>query len=218
MVLVDTGADGLAPTTGKLVPNLKKEDIFPGDIDTVILTHGHPDHIGGNIDSDGKPTFPNARYIMWKDEWDFWTSKPNLKELKIDEHLKELLITYANKNLLPLQDRIDLVDQEKEVVTGIKVIKAHGHTPGHIAVAITENNERLLYSSDAVLLQIHLEHPNWYAAVDFTPKQAITTRQRLLDRAAVEKSMILAFHFPFPGLGYVIRKGEGWEWNPISTF
>ncbi|MDY6932128.1 MAG: MBL fold metallo-hydrolase, partial [Halobacteriota archaeon] len=85
-VLVDTGADGLGPNTGKILQNLKARGIAPEDIDTVIITHGHPDHIGGNTDTEGKPAFPKARYVMWKDEWDFWTSEQ--AELQLDEHSK----------------------------------------------------------------------------------------------------------------------------------
>jgi glyoxylase-like metal-dependent hydrolase (beta-lactamase superfamily II) len=83
-VLVDTGAGALAPTTGKLVPRLQAEGISPDEIDIVILTHGHPDHIGRNIDSEGRPSFSNARYIIWKGEWDFWTSSPDLAEMDVD--------------------------------------------------------------------------------------------------------------------------------------
>ncbi len=217
LVLVDTGAGRLEPTTGKLIPNLKAEGIAPEDIDTVILTHGHPDHIGGNVDSEGKPAFPNARYIMWKDEWNFWTSEPNLAELKVNEHIKKLLITFARNNLPPIQDQLDLVDHETEIVPGIRAVAAPGHTPGHMAVAIASDSEQLLYISDAVLHPIHLEQPDWYAAVDFAPQQVVTTRRRLLNLAAAEKALVLAFHFPFPSLGYVVQKEEGWQWQPVET-
>jgi len=215
LVLVDTGAGDMEPTTGKLIPNLRAEGIEPEDIDTVILTHAHPDHIGGNIDSEGKPAFRNARYIMWEDEWDFWISRPNLAALDISESGKEWFIRYARDHLLPIQNQLDLADHEMEIVHGIRTVAALGHTPGHMAVSITSNNEQLLYISDAVIHPIHLEQPNWYTKYDLAPEQVITTRHLLLDRAATEKALVLAFHFPFPGLGYVIQKGEGWRWQPI---
>jgi len=215
-VLVDTGADGLAPSTGRLLQNLQAEGIAPKDIDTVILTHGHPDHIGGNTDAEGKLVFPNARYVMWKDEWDFWTSEQ--AELKLDEHVREVLVKSARKNLPPIQDQLDLVDHETEILPGIWAVAAPGHTPGHMALAISSGGEQLLCISDAVLHPIHVEQPEWYAAaVDFAPEQVEATRRRLLNRAAADKSLVLAFHFPFPGLGHVVQKGEGWHWQPIET-
>jgi hypothetical protein len=86
-----------------------------------------------------------------------------------------------------------------------------------MAVAISSDSKQLLHISDAVLLEIHIEHPNWYASVDFAPEKAIATRRWLLDLAATKKSLVLATHFPFPGLGYVTRKEEGWQWHPIKT-
>ena len=217
-VLVDTGGGaGLLTSVGKLLPNLQAEEIKALDIDTVILTHGHPDHIGGNTDAEGKPVFSNARYVMWKDEWEFWTSDPDLAQLKVGEDLKQLMLALARKNLPPIQGQLYLVDRETEILPGIHAISAPGHTPGHMALTISSGSEQLLYISDAVLYPIHLEQPDWYPAFDLAPEQAMATRRQLLDRVATEEALVIACHFPFPGLGHVIQKGEAWWWQAIET-
>jgi glyoxylase-like metal-dependent hydrolase (beta-lactamase superfamily II) len=214
LILVDTGAGSLAPTTGRLLKNLQAERITPGDVDTVIITHGHPDHLGGNTDKDGKPAFPHVRYVIWKDEWDFWTSRQ--AEQKLEEHSREILITTARRNLLPIQERVELVDRQIEVLPGIRVIPAPGHTPGLMALAISSKSEQLLCISDTVLHPIHLEHPEWCSVFDVVPELVGVTRRKLLDRAAAEKALVIAFHFPFPGLGHVLRKGKAWQWQPVK--
>jgi glyoxylase-like metal-dependent hydrolase (beta-lactamase superfamily II) len=216
-VLVDTGGGaGLAPTVGKLLSSLRAEGIEPGDVDTVILTHGHPDHIGGNTDAEGEPTFPNARHVMWKDDWHFWTSQPDLSRLQVDDDLAQLMIVQAGKNLPPIRSQLDLLDRETEIVPGITAVEAPGHTSGHMALVVSSGSEQLLHISDAALDPIHLQEPDWYPAFDLAPDQARATRRDLLERAAATRALVLACHFPFPGLGHVIRRRDDWQWRPVE--
>jgi glyoxylase-like metal-dependent hydrolase (beta-lactamase superfamily II) len=218
-VLIDTGAGKMAPSTGKLLVNLENAGARSGDIDTVILTHAHPDHVGGAVDTEGKPAFPNARYVMWKDEWEFWTSEhPDLSALSLPEEIKAgLLVGTARRCLLPLRKQLELVQKESEVVPGISLLPVPGHTPGHSAVAISSGNDALLHIADAVLHPLLMEQPTWRTVFDLQQEQAAETRRRLLDRAAADKTMVMAYHFPFPTLGQVVsRPAGGWHWEAAA--
>lgn len=221
-VLVDTGAGGtLGPDTGKLLKNLEAQGISPGDINTVLLTHGHPDHIGGNTINGGKIAFPNARFVMSKEEWNFWTSekaKLSLKKLEISEEIQEIILEIAREKLLPIQSQLDLIDQEKEIVPGIRAVFTPGHTPGHIMPVISSEGKELFYVSDALIHPIHIERPQWYMATDISPEENINTRHNILEIAAKEKALVHAFHFPFPGLGHIAKEKKTWQWQPIKSF
>ena len=117
LILLDTGAGSLAPGTGRLLENLKQEGVTPEDVQLVILSHAHPDHVGGNLNPEGKPVFTKATYMICKDEWVFWIS--DQAERQLGEHGGDTLINIARKNLLPLERKIDLVDREVEIVPGI---------------------------------------------------------------------------------------------------
>lgn len=214
-VLVDTGAGGFAPTNGQLQENLRAEGVDRGSIDVVAITHAHPDHIGGNLDAEHRPAFPNARYALWRDEWQFWTGEADVSSLPLPDHLKEMLVGSARQNLPPLQDQVELLDQEKELAPGVRAVAAHGHTPGHLVVTVISNGEKLLWTGDAVIHPIQISRPDWYAASDLRPDQAVATRRSLLARAADEQMLLHGAHFPWPGLGRAVPQDQGFRWVPI---
>lgn len=208
LVLVDTGYGvvDFMPDAGKLVQNLQTLAITPQEIDTVILTHGHRDHLYGvTDDATGKVTFSNARHVMWRSEYEFRNSEEGLDYDEGD----------ASRKLAALAGQLDLIDSEMEIVPGIHAIHAPGHTPGHMALSIISDSEQLLDLVDAVGHPIHLEQPQWNMYPDYQPELAERTRRMLLRRAADQQARILAYHLDFPGLGYVLQQENEWRWQPI---
>jgi glyoxylase-like metal-dependent hydrolase (beta-lactamase superfamily II) len=153
--------------------------------------------------------------VMSRDEWDFWTSKPDLSSLKCDDHLKQLLLQYAADMLPPIRHHLDFVADEAEVVPGVRALAAPGHTPGHMAVQVSSQGETLIDAVDAILHPILIERLDWYSVVDLLPERELASRRRLLELAVEIKAAVMAFHFPFPGLGRVTRAGKGFSFSAI---
>src|ERR1017187_6007316 len=120
VALVDTGAGAYSRTSGAIQARLEMSGIRPKDVDTVILTHAHPDHIGGAIDMFGRPAFPNARYVLSELEWEFWTgARTDLSHLRVPDTAKESISSMARRCLGPLRHQIECIDRETEIVPGV---------------------------------------------------------------------------------------------------
>lgn len=215
VILVDTGAGETSRTSGAIQARLEIAGIRPRDVDTVILTHAHPDHIGGAVDLCGRPAFPNARYVLSETEWEFWTAaRSDLRALQVPEIAKESLHCMARRALGALRHQVETIDRESDIVPGITCIPAPGHTPGHLAVLVASDGANLLNLGDAAVHPLHLERPGWQNGFDLAADQALITRRELMNRAIDGDMRLMAFHFPFPSIGRVAVHNGGWQWTP----
>ena len=212
-VLVDVGSGSrFAATTGRLLDNMERAGFQQEDITHVVLTHAHPDHIWGIRDDFDEAIFPDAQYIMGEFEYDWWMKPGRIDE--VPDALQQFVVGAVN-SLTADGLQISTAKDGQEVAPGITMLETPGHTLGHMSLHIESAGEQLLVVGDAIRRSVlNFAHPDWYGSVDMDPEATVKTRTRLLDMAATDRISMLGYHFPFPGVGNVVKEGAAYRFIP----
>jgi len=205
--LVNTGAELILFDTGLAAEGtlaaLAAAGIAPDQIDTVVLTHMHGDHIGGLIAADGvTPTFANARYLTGAVEHNYWSGAAN---------------EGFDKNVKPLNDKITFLDDGGAVVPGITGMNAFGHSPGHMVYHVESEGQRLMITADTANHYVwSLQKPDWEVRFDADKPAAAAVRKRVFGMIAADRIPFIGYHMPFPGIGFVEPRDDGFRFVPAS--
>jgi glyoxylase-like metal-dependent hydrolase (beta-lactamase superfamily II) len=201
--------------SGKMMANMMAAGINPQDVDTILVSHFHPDHIFGLLEKKtNAPVFPNAEIIVSSTEYKWWTDPSLINRLPearrpVAKRIQSVIPNW--KNVLP-------VEGEGEVVPGIRFVKAYGHTPGHTAFHLSSGNEQLMLSNDTgYVAALSLGHPQWHGAFDQDGAKAEASRRKLLDRVVADQMLICGAHFPWPGLNKIAKDGGSYTLTAQSA-
>jgi glyoxylase-like metal-dependent hydrolase (beta-lactamase superfamily II) len=214
LVLIDTGTAGqITDSAGFMNANLAAAGVKPEMIDIIVISHFHPDHIDGLKTKDGDKVFPNAEILVPEPEWAYWMDDGNMSRASGALHKYFL---NARRIFKDIAKEVRRYKPGSEVAPGIVSIPAYGHTPGHTAFAIHSGNQMMLAMSDTVRNPyLFVRHPDWQPIFDMDGPLAVKARRHMLDRAASDRILVEAYHFPFPASGHIVKSGRGYELVPV---
>jgi glyoxylase-like metal-dependent hydrolase (beta-lactamase superfamily II) len=212
LVLVDSGCGGaMGPTLGRLAENLAAMGVAPEAIDSVLVTHLHPDHVGGLVDAEGNALLPNAELIVHEAEPPFWSDDAVLAQ---GSEQDRGFIQLARATLAAYRGRVRTI-ASGEVLPGVIAIPEPGHTPGHTGWLVASGADSLLIWGDIVHMPgVQFARPGAGMGFDIDGAQAIATRQRIMDMAATDRLMVAGMHLDFPAFGHVARVADGYAFTP----
>ncbi len=218
LVLVDTGASQqFGPTLGYVLQNMQAAGYRPEQVDTVIITHMHADHMGGLNDQDGKPLFPKATVWVSQADNDYWLSEKVAADAPKE---RQPYFQMARDIAAPYQatGQWQTFTKGSVIVPGILAVTANGHTPGHTAYAVESQGRKLLIWGDIVHAHaVQFARPGVSIEFDVDQQQAIATRKALMKEMAAGKTLVAGMHLPFPGIGHVRAEAkESYAWVPIE--
>lgn len=214
LVLIDTGTGGSTPTTGRLLANLQAAGYKAEQVDDILITHMHGDHVGGLL-HDGAAAFPNARVHAGKADVDYWLSQEAMDKAPDTakggfQTAQKAFAPYAASKLLP-------IDGDGEIVPGIRSWATPGHTPGHTSYIVESQGQKLIVTGDLIhVAGVQFDDPSVTIAFDSDATQAAASRATVFARAAKDGTLIAAAHLQFPGMGRLRANGKGWLFVPIN--
>lgn len=218
-ILIEAGAaQTMGPDGGRLVANLAAIGVAPEDIDAVVVSHTHPDHLGNLRNSTGGKTFANAAVHVPEADWNFFVrNDPDLGYMPVSEDFRRGFAAAIKQSLEPVEDAIVLYRAGAEIVPGLTTLSAEGHTPGMVSFLLHSGRDQLLLTADlAYHPVVNVDRP-WVPGPDRDKDTALASRRRIFDRAATERMLVLGFHYPFPGLGRMLKADDGWyAWIPAN--
>lgn len=217
-ILLEAGAgQTMGPHGGRIFASLAEIGLSARDIDVVVISHTHPDHVGNLRAADGSPAFPRATVFAPKADWDFFVSgEPDLSYMPVPEDFRRRFGAAIKRSVEPVSRSIELYEAGAEIVPGLTTIAASGHTPGMVSFLIHSGPDQLLLTADlAYHPVVNIDQP-WRPGPDRDGEAAAGARRRIFERAAADRIPVLGFHFPFPGLGHLLRTDTGYAWIPAG--
>lgn len=215
LILIDTGnGDSGAPTSGRWMTNFKAAGFDPKDVNTVVFSHFHGDHINGFRLKDGTAVFPNAEAIVPAAEWAFWMD--DARAAAAPDAMKG---AFANvrRVFAPIAKDVKQIADGATVAPGITAVAAYGHTPGHTMYRIASGTGSLISAADLTNHPaLFVRNPDWSAVFDMDADVARASRRRVLDMAAADKTQLAFYHAPFPATGFIAKAGTGFELVPVQ--
>lgn len=217
LILIDTGTGAqltaMAPQSGTWDANFAAAGFDPKNVDAILISHFHPDHINGIKTKDAQLRFPNAEISVPAPEWAFWMDDAKMNAAP--EGAKPAFLN-ARRIFADIAKDVKRFEPGSEVAPGVTSIAAYGHTPGHTAFAVASGGASMLVLSDTTNNPwLFVRNPEWQAAFDTDGAVAAETRKKLLDRASADRMLVQGYHFPFPASGYITRSGKGYDLMPV---
>lgn len=215
LALIETGSgDYLLPTAGKLQANLKAAGVDPAAIETVILTHMHPDHSAGLTDpKTGRKFFPNAQLVVHENEPRHWQDDAAMA--RASERAQRLYFQCAREQMAPYHNVMHTFSGPTEVFPGLRSVPLHGHTPGHSGYMISSGKDSLLIWGDIVHVpEVQVPRPDVTIEFDTDSHAAAATRRKTFDMVATDRLLIAGMHVHFPGFAHVVKHGDSYAMLP----